>query len=39
MSRLAEERRSQRKPMPNLSTREAPNRETLIVNLVIELKD
>jgi outer membrane protein assembly factor BamA len=39
MSRLAEERRSQRKPMPNLSTRETPNPESLTVNLVIELKD
>ena len=39
MLRIAEERRSQRKPMPNLSTRETPNHESLIVNLAIELKD
>ena len=39
MSRIAEERRSQRKPMPNLGVNEKPNSETLTVNLVIELKD
>ncbi len=39
ISRIGKERQAQAKPMPNLGTREIPNRQTLIVNLVIELKD
>ena len=39
MSRIAQERQSQGKPLPNLGTRETPDRQTLIVNLVIEIKD
>ena len=39
ISRLAQERMSQRKPVPNLSHQETPNREALTVNLVIELKN
>ena len=39
ISRIANERQSQGKPSPNLSTSEKPNRETLVVNLTIELKD
>ena len=39
MSRIAKERQSQGKPLPNIPIREIPNRQTLIVNLVIELKD
>jgi outer membrane protein assembly factor BamA len=39
ISRIAKERQSQGKPLPNISTQEVPNRETLIVNLVIEVKD
>ena len=39
MSRILTERQSQGKPLPNLSTMERPNRQTLIVNLTIELKD
>ena len=39
LSRIAKERQSQGKPVPNLSTREVPDRQTLIVNLVIDLKD
>jgi len=38
MTRLAQERQSQGKPLPNLSTRETPDRQALIVNLVIELR-
>lgn len=38
-SRIANERQSQGKPLPNIDTREIPNRQTLIVNLIIELKD
>ena len=38
MMRIANERQSQGKPMPNLDTQEKPNRQTLILNLVIELK-
>lgn len=38
MSRIANERQSQGKPMPNIGTQENPNRQTFIVNLVIELK-
>ena len=39
MTRIAQERQSQGKPLPNLNTRETPNRETLTVNLTIELKN
>ena len=39
MTRIAKERQSQGKPMPNIGTRENPNRQSLIVDLVIELKD
>ena len=39
LSRIAKERQSQGKPLPNVGTLERPNRQTLIVNLVIELKD
>ena len=39
MTRIAKERQSQGKPMPNLGTQETPNRQTLIVNLTIELKE
>ncbi len=38
-SRIANERQSQGKPMPNIPVREIPNRQTLIVNLTIELKN
>ena len=38
-TRLANERRSQGKPLPDIPVREVPNRQTLIVNLVIELKN
>ena len=39
MSRIGGERQSQGKPVPNLGVRETPNRQTLIVNLTIELKN
>lgn len=39
MTRMAQERQSQGKPLPNLGTREDPDRQALIVNLVIEIKD
>jgi outer membrane protein assembly factor BamA len=39
LSRLAKERQAQGKPFPNLSTLEKPNRQTLTVNLTIELKE
>jgi outer membrane protein assembly factor BamA len=39
MSRLAQERMSQRKPVPNLSHQEQLNSQALTVNLVVELKD
>jgi len=39
MSRIARERQAQGKPVPNLETRENPDRQTLTVNLTIELKD
>jgi len=39
LSRIVKERQSQGKPIPNLGTQENPNRQTLIVNLVLELKD
>ena len=38
LSRIAKERQSQGKPVPNLSTQEKPNRQTLTVDLTIELK-
>jgi len=38
-TRIANERQSQGKPLPNIDTVEKPNRQTLIVNLMIELKD
>jgi len=37
-TRIAKEHESQGKPLPNIDTRERPNRQTLIVNLIIELK-
>lgn len=39
LSRLAKERQSQGKATLNLGTQENPNRQALIVNLVIELKN
>jgi len=39
MTRIAKERQSQGKPLPNIRTEERPNRQTLIVNLTIELND
>jgi outer membrane protein assembly factor BamA len=39
MYRIARERQTKGKPTLNLDTREILNRESLIVNLVIELKD
>ena len=39
LMRIARERPLQGKPVPNLGTQETPNRETLTVNLVIELKN
>src|SRR5215213_370390 len=39
MTRIGQERQSQGKPLPNLNTRETPDRQTLIVNLTIELKN
>ena len=39
LTRIANERQSQGKPLPNIGTVEKPNRETLIVNLLIEIKD
>jgi outer membrane protein assembly factor BamA len=39
LSRMAKERQSQGKPAPNLGIRENPNRESLTVNLTIEIKD
>ena len=38
-TRIANERQSQGKPLPNIDTQESPNRQTLILNLVIELKN
>ena len=38
-TRIVNERDSQGKPRPNIDTREVPNRQTLIVNVVIELKN
>jgi outer membrane protein insertion porin family len=39
MSRLMQERQSQRKPLPNIGTMEKLNSQTLIVDLTIDLKD
>ena len=39
LSRIAKERQSQGKPVANLSTQEKPNRQTLAVDLTIELKN
>ena len=39
LSRIAKERQSSGKPLPKIGTLERPNRQTLIVNLVIEIKD
>lgn len=39
MSRIGRERQSQGKPLPNLGTRENPNRQALTVDLIIEIKD
>jgi outer membrane protein assembly factor BamA len=39
LSRIAKERQSQGKSFPNLGSQENPNRQTLIVNVVLELKD
>ena len=39
MSRIAQARQAQGKPMPNLGIQEKPDRESLIVNLTIELKE
>ena len=38
-TRIANERESQGKPRPTFDTQELPNRQTLIVNLLIELKN
>lgn len=38
-TRIANERQSQGKPLPNIDTAERPDRQTLIVNLLIELKN
>ena len=38
-TRIANERQSQGKPLPDIATVEKPNRQTLIVNLTIELKN
>lgn len=39
MTRIVKERHSQGRPMPNLGTRENPDRQALLVNLTIEIKD
>jgi outer membrane protein assembly factor BamA len=39
LSRIVKGRQSSEKPLPRIGTLERPNRETLIVNLMIELKD
>ena len=39
MTRIAQARQAQGKPMPNLGIMEKPDRQGLIVNLTIELKD
>jgi hypothetical protein len=38
-TRIGNERQTQGKPRPNIDTRERPNRQTLIVDLIIEIKD
>ena len=38
-TRIGNERQSQGKPFPDIVTTELPNRQTLIVNLLIEMKD
>jgi len=38
-TRITNERQSQGKPLPNIDTEERPNRQTSIVNLLIELKN
>lgn len=38
-TRIVNDRRAQNKPLPNIDTQEKPNRQSLIVNLVIELKN
>ena len=38
-TQIANDRRAQGKPLPNIDTAERPNRQSLIVNLVIELKN
>ena len=39
MGRIMMQRQSQGKPLPNLGTQEKPDRQTLVVNLTIEMKD
>lgn len=38
-TRIGNERLTQGKPRPNIDTRERPNRQTLIVDLIIEIKN
>ncbi len=38
-TRIGNERQAQGKPRPNIDTRERPNRQTLIVDLIIEMKN
>jgi outer membrane protein assembly factor BamA len=38
-TRIGNERETQGKPRPNIDTRERPNRQTLIVDVIIELKN
>ena len=39
LSLIAKERQSQGKPMPNIGFQEIPNRQTLTVNMIVELKN
>jgi gas vesicle GvpC-like protein len=39
LTRMAQERQAQGQPLPDFKTLEKPNRQTLVVNLTIELKD
>ena len=39
LSRIAKDRQAQGKPFPNLNTQEKPDRQALVVNLIIELKN
>jgi outer membrane protein assembly factor BamA len=39
ISRIGRDEQAQGKPVPNLGIRETPNRQTLIVNLTVELKN